>query len=158
MPQKKKKKIISSIIATNRRARYDYEILETFEAGIILTGSEVKSLRARKSSINEAFASEKHGELYLNNAYIAEYSKATPTHEPREARKLLLHKREISKLLNSIKRKGMTVIPLSLYFNKRGLAKVQIAQAIGKQRHDKRENIKQRDWSRQKEQLLRNRN
>ena len=158
MAQKKKKKAPSNIVATNRRARYDYEILEIFEAGIILVGSEVKSLRAGKISINEAFASEKHGELYLQNAYIAEYTKAALSHEPREARKLLLHKREIAKILNSIQRKGLTVIPLSVYFNKRGRAKVQIAQAIGKQRHDKRETIKQRDWGRQREKLLRDNN
>ena len=157
MAQKKKKKAPSTIAAQNRRARHNYAILETFEAGIMLKGTEVKSLREGRASIGEAFASDKHGELYLTNAYIPEYSSGTFSHSPRDPRKLLLHKREIAKIMIAIQRKGLTVIPLSIYFNERGLAKVQLALAQGKQHHDKREADKKHDWDRQKSRLLRER-
>lgn len=155
MAQKKKKKAPGNIAAQNRRARHHYTILETFEAGIMLKGTEVKSLREGRASIGEAFASEKDGELFLNNAYIPEYSSGTFGHNPRDPRKLLLHKREIAKIIIAIQRKGMTVVPLSIYFNDRGLAKVQLAMAQGKQHHDKREAAKKHDWDRQKARLLR---
>ena len=153
-----RKKSPDNIVAMNKRARRNYEILEVLEAGIILKGDEVKSLREGRASITESFASDKHGELYLQNAYIPAYSSAAFALEPRAARKLLLHRREISKFLTAIQRKGMTIVPLSIYFNKRGLAKVQLACAIGKQKQDRRETIKQRDWSRQKSRLLRRNN
>jgi len=153
--QKKKKKAPGNIAAQNRKARHDYTILETFEAGIMLKGTEVKSLREGRASIGEAFASDKDGELFLNNAYIPEYSSGTFGHSPRDPRKLLLHKREIAKIMIAIQRKGMTVVPLSIYFNERGLAKVQLAMAQGKQHHDKREASKKHDWDRQKARLMR---
>ncbi len=153
-----KKKLPSNIVASNKRARFNYQILEVFEAGLILKGTEVKAIREGKVSINDAFATDQHGELYLQNAYFADYSKSVSQHETRAPRKLLLHKREISKILGSIQRKGRSVVPLSLYFNRRGLAKVQLAEVIGKKLHDKRETIKQRDWDKQKARLLREKN
>jgi SsrA-binding protein len=148
------------VVAQNRRARFDYSINETFEAGIMLTGSEVKSLRAGKSSINEAFAGEMVGDgtsLYLFNANIPEYLEANQfNHEPRRPRKILLHKRQVNKLLGAIRRKGMTVVPLQLYFNARGRAKLEIALAQGKKTVDKRETIKERDWQRDKSRILKN--
>ena len=155
MAQKKKKKVVSNIAAQNRRARHNYAILETFEAGIMLKGTEVKSLREGRASIGEAYAHEKDGALYLLNAYIPEYSSGTFGHGPRDPRKLLLHKREIAKLLNAIQRKGQTLVPLSVYFNEKGLAKVELALAQGKQHHDKREAQKKHDWDRQKARILR---
>ena len=152
----KKKRIPGRLAAQNRKARRDYTIEETFEAGIVLLGSEVKSLRLGRASIGEAYAAEKGGELYLNNAYIPEYAASGGSgHEPRGARKLLMHRREINKLMGAINRKGMTVVPLNLYFNKRGIAKVELALAVGKRKTDKRAQIKQRDWDRQKARLLR---
>ncbi len=152
----KKKRIPGRLAAQNRKARRDYTIGETFEAGIVLLGSEVKSLRQGRASIGEAYAVEKGGELYLNNAYIPEYAASgVSRHEPRGARKLLMHRREINKLMGAINRKGMTVVPLSLYFNKRGIAKVELALAVGKRKIDKRQVVKQRDWDRQKARLLR---
>ncbi len=152
----KKKRIPGRLAAQNRKARRDYTIEETFEAGIVLLGSEVKSLRQGRASIGESYAAEKGGELYLNNAYIPEYAASGGSgHEPRGARKLLMHRREINKLMGAINRKGMTVVPLSLYFNKRGIAKVELALAVGKRKTDKRAAIKKRDWDRQKARLLR---
>lgn len=152
---KKKSLIASGTVAQNRRARYDYSIEDTFEAGLMLAGTEVKSLRRGQASINESYAGEKGGELFLFNAYVPEYeSGKTFGHEPRRPRKLLLHHREIGKLLGAIRREGMTLIPLSVYFNKRGLAKVSLALARGKQKADKRMAIKDRDWQRQKSRLL----
>ena len=152
----KKKRIPGRLAAQNRKARRDYSIQETFEAGIVLLGSEVKSLRLGRASIGEAYAAEKDGELYLNNAYIPEYAASGGSrHEPRGARKLLMHRREINKLMGAINRKGMTVVPLSLYFNKRGIAKVELALAVGKRKIDKRQAVKKRDWERQKARLLR---
>lgn len=147
-------------IAVNRRARHDYFITETVEAGIILTGTEVKSLRRGGASIQEAFASGKDGALQLMNAYIAEYGQAGThlQHETHRPRQLLLHKRERDKLLGAVKREGMTIVPLSLYFNKRGIAKVELGLAKGKHKADKRESIKERDWQRDKARVMRERN
>ncbi len=158
MAQKKKKKSLShgNIAAQNRKARHDYFIEENFEAGIMLTGTEVKSLRAGRATITEAYAGEKGGELHLLNAYIPEYSAAGHfSHEPRRPRKLLMHKREISRLFGAIHRNGMTLVPLTIHFNERGIAKVGLALARGKQRADKRATVKDRDWQRQKARLMR---
>jgi SsrA-binding protein len=146
-------------IALNRRARFDYHIEHTVEAGIILTGTEVKSLRAGKASIQDAFAGDRQGKLCLFNLYIAEYGKAGThlQHETRRPRELLLHKREINKLMGAVARDGMTLIPLSLFFNKRGMVKVELALAKGKTQGDKRETIKQREWKREQGKLMRER-
>jgi SsrA-binding protein len=153
---RKKGQAPGTIAAQNRRARYDYAIIETIEAGIALVGTEVKSLRAGQASINECYATEKEGELYLFNAYIPEYKSASAfNHEPRRPRKLLLHKREIAKFLAAQQRQGMTIVPLAIYFNERGRAKVDLALARGKQRHDKRQTTKDRDWKMQKSRLMR---
>jgi SsrA-binding protein len=142
--------------AVNRRARFNYEIGQTFEAGIALTGTEVKSLREGKSNIADSFAGEKGGEIWLFNAYIPEYLQANRfNHETKRARKLLLHKNEVNKLIGAVQREGMTVVPLKIYFNDRGRAKVEIALARGKKLHDKRETEKKRDWAREKGRLLR---
>ena len=154
MAANKKKSSPSNLAAQNRRARYDYSILETVEAGVILKGSEVKSLREGRASIGESYAAEEHGELWLLNAYIPEYSGASSFgHEPRGRRKLLLHRHEIKKLANSVQRRGMALVPLKLYFNARGMVKVLLGLGEGKQSHDKRQTIKNRDWNRQKTQL-----
>lgn len=143
-------------IAENRRARHDYEILSTFEAGIVLQGTEVKSLREGGTSIMEAHADEKQGELYLFNANIPIYKPANRfNHEPKRPRKLLLKKKEISKIVGSIKRDGTTLVALSLFFNKRGIVKVLLALAKGKKKVDKRQDIKAREWQRRKERVLR---
>ena len=156
MAAKKKKSSPGNVAAQNRRARHDYFITETLEAGLMLQGSEVKSLREGRASIGEAYAAEQTGQLWLLNAYIPEYSGAsTFGHEPRGRRKLLLHRREIQKLANAVQRKGMALIPLKIYFNNRGIAKVLLGLGHGKQQHDKRQAIKNRDWNRQKAQLLR---
>ncbi|MGE3622359.1 MAG: SsrA-binding protein SmpB [Bdellovibrionales bacterium] len=146
--------------ALNRRARANYFITDTIEAGIILTGTEVKSLRLGQASIQEAFAGGKDGGLFLLNAYIPEYKQAGVhlQHEPHRARRLLLHKREIDKLLGAVKREGMTLVPLSIYFNKRGIAKVELGLAKGKHKSDKRETIKKRDWEREKGRIMRAKN
>lgn len=142
--------------AQNRKARHDYRIVETLEAGLMLKGSEVKSLREGRGSIGESYADVKNGEVFLRNAYIPEYDGAhIVTHKPRDDRKLLLHKREIAKLWDATQRKGMTVVPLSIYFNDRGIAKAEIAIAEGKKHYDKREAQKSKDWGRQKQRLLR---
>lgn len=156
MATKKKKRKLGAAIAQNRKARHDYSIVETFEAGIMLLGTEVKSLRAGRASIGEAYASEEDGALYLLNAFIPEYESAgIASHAPRGPRKLLLHKKEIAKLLAAINRKGMTLIPLSIYFTERGIAKVELALAEGKQSRDKRQDDKKRDWQRDKARILR---
>jgi SsrA-binding protein len=135
------------VVAKNRRARHDYTITDTVEAGLILTGSEVKSLRAGHASIQESYAGETDGELFLINAQINEYSQANRfNHDPKRPRKLLLKKRELSRLLGAISKKGVTLIPLSLYFNAKGLAKLEIGLAVGKNKADKRETEKKRDW------------
>jgi len=144
------------IAADNRRARFNYAIGDTFEAGIALTGTEVKSLRTGKATIAESFASAKDGEIWLYNANIPEYLQANRfNHAPKRPRKLLLHKREIARLANAVDREGMTIVPLRLYFNEKGRAKLQIAIARGKKLHDKRETEKKRDWNREKSRLLR---
>ncbi|PWE32394.1 SsrA-binding protein [Maritimibacter sp. 55A14] len=144
------------VIAENRRARHDYAIEEDLECGIMLEGSEVKSLRLGQANIAESYASVEDGELWLINAYIAPYAQAkTFGHEERRKRKLLVGKRELSKLWNESARKGMTLVPLVLYFNHRGIAKIKIGIAKGKKTVDKRETEKKRDWQRQKARLLR---
>jgi SsrA-binding protein len=147
-------------VAMNRRARHDYLIVDTMEAGIMLEGTEVKSLRSGQASIQEAFAGPKDGGLYLLNAYIPEYAAAGAhlQHETRRARKLLLHKKEMSKMLGLVKREGMTILPLGIYFNRRGIAKVELGLAKGKHKADKREAIKTREWEREKARTLRSRN
>jgi SsrA-binding protein len=147
------------VVARNRRARFDYFIEDTFEAGIMLEGTEVKSLRGGKASINEAYARPKDGELYLLNAYIPEYGQAGAflQHETHRARKLLMHKRQIARAIQAVDREGMTLVPLSIYFNERGKAKLELALAKGKKVHDKRETIKQRDWQRDQSRLMRRR-
>lgn len=143
-------------VAQNRRARFDYHIDETLEAGLVLYGSEVKSLRKGSASIGESHAGERDGELYLFNAYIPEYPGANRfNHEPRRARKLLVHRRELGKLLGAVKREGVTLVPMSVYFNARGIAKVQLGLARGKKMADKRNAIKDRDWQRDKARLMR---
>ena len=146
----------NKVVAENRKARFNYEIGEKFEAGIALTGSEVKSLRSGKATIAESYADARHGEIWLINSNITEYQQAGRfNHAPKRARKLLLHKRQINKLIGAVEREGMTVVPLKIYFNERGRAKVEIALAKGKKLHDKRETEKQRDWSRERGRLLR---
>lgn len=144
------------IVADNRKARFNYEIMETFEAGIMLKGTEVKSLREGKANIAESYATDQNGEIFLINSYIPEYLKANRfNHEPRRHRKLLLHNREIAKLQNAVQRDGMTIVPLKLYFNEQGRAKLELALARGKKLHDKRQSEKNRDWDREKGRLLR---
>jgi SsrA-binding protein len=142
-------------IAQNRKARHDYLIEDTLEAGLILAGSEVKSLRKGGASINEAYAAERGGELFLMNANIPIYAAARVNHEPRRARKLLLHKKELNRLTGAVTREGMTLVPLGLYFNDRGIAKVAIGLAKGKRKSDKRAAEKERDWKRDKARILR---
>ena len=144
------------LVAENRKARFNYEIGDTLEAGIALTGSEVKSLRSGRANIADSYATDDGGELYLINAHIAEYTQAGRTnHATTRPRKLLLHRKEIGKLAGAIQREGMTVVPLKLYFNQRGIAKVLLGLAKGKKLHDKRDTEKRRDWDRQKGRLMR---
>ncbi len=144
------------LVAENRKARFNYEIEEKLEAGIALLGSEVKSLRTGRANIADAYAASEGGELYLINAHIAEYTQAgRANHEPTRRRKLLVHRREMGRLTGAIQREGMTLVPLRLYFNARGIAKVQLGLAKGKKLHDKRETEKKRDWERQKGRLMR---
>lgn len=143
-------------VADNRKARFNYAIGETFEAGIVLTGSEVKSLRAGKATIAESYADARAGELWLINSNIPEYLQASRfNHAPKRARKLLLQKREINRLVGAVEREGMTIVPLKLYFNEKGRAKVEIALARGKKLHDKRETLKKRSWDRERGRLMR---
>lgn len=145
-------------VAENRRARFDYFIEDTFEAGIALSGTEVKSLRFGEGSIAESYAAVQDGQAWLINANIPEFSHGNRfNHEPKRPRKLLLHQREIEKMIGAVERKGMTLIPLSVYFNGRGRAKVELALARGKQTHDKRQTVKERDWKRDKARLMRDR-
>ncbi|MFZ4122321.1 MAG: SsrA-binding protein SmpB [Caulobacterales bacterium] len=144
------------LIADNRRARFDYFIEETLEAGIVLSGTEVKALRAGRATISESYASPEKGELYLINAYIPEYNPASQfNHEPRRPRKLLVHKRQLNKLFGAVEREGRTLVPLKLYFNDRGRAKLEIALAKGKKIHDKRAASKDRDWKKEQGRLMR---
>ena len=143
-------------IAQNRKAFHNYFIDERLEAGIVLSGTEVKSLRQGRATISEAYAGESNGELYLFNSYIPEYEAGNRfNHEPKRPRKLLVHRREMGRLLGATQRQGVTLVPLSLYFNQRGLAKVELGVARGKKLHDKRASVKERDWQREKQRLLR---
>jgi SsrA-binding protein len=144
-------------VAQNRRARHDYLIEDTLEAGMVLVGTEVKMLRQGQASIAEAFATERDGALYLVNAHIPEYKSARVNHEPGRPRKLLVHHKELNKLLGAIKRDGTTIVPLGLYFNARGIAKCELGLAKGKKKADKREAEKTRDWQRDKARLMRDR-
>jgi SsrA-binding protein len=143
------------VVAENRKARFNYSIEETVEAGIMLTGTEVKSLREGKANIAESYASDEGDEIWLINSHLPEYLQANRfNHEPRRRRKLLLSKREINRLRAGINREGMTLVPLKVYFNEKGRAKLELALAKGKKLHDKRETEKERDWNRQKSRLL----
>jgi SsrA-binding protein len=145
------------VVADNRRARFNYELGETFEAGIALTGTEVKALRQGKATIAESYADSRDGELWLVNANIPEYLQGGRfNHAPKRPRKLLLHKRQIHKLAGAVDREGMTIVPLKLYFNEKGRAKLEIAVARGKKLHDKRETERKRSWERERGRLLRN--
>ncbi len=149
---------VGRITAINRKARRDYIIEQTFEAGIVLTGSEVKALRTGQGNIAESYATARGSELFLVNAYIPEYKQAGPFgHEPRRPRKLLLKKREIEKLTGAVQREGVTLVALKLYFNPRGIAKIELGLGKGRRKSDKRELEKERDWSRQKARLMRQR-
>jgi SsrA-binding protein len=151
-----KKERVFKVVADNRRARFNYEIGEVFEAGIALTGTEVKSLRQGRATIAESYADTRGGELWLVNANIPEYLQASRfNHAPKRARKLLLHKRQISKLATAVEREGMTLVPLKMYFNEKGRAKIEIAVARGKKLHDKRETDRKRSWDRERGRLLR---
>jgi len=146
------------VVADNRKARFNYEILDTFEAGIALTGTEVKSLRRGKATLGESYASAEENQIILINAHIPEYLQANRfNHEPRRPRQLLLHRKQINKLIGAIQKEGMTLIPLKIYFNERGRAKLSLALGRGKKLHDKRETDKQRSWQRDKARLMRQR-
>jgi len=146
------------VVAENRRARFDYFVEDRFEAGIALTGTEVKALRQGEGSIAESYANADGEEIWLINSHIPEYSHGNrQNHEPRRPRKLLLKSREISRLLGAVQRQGLTLVPLSIYFNGNGKAKVELALARGKKVHDKRETVKERDWKREQQRLLRQR-
>ena len=158
MATKARPTTIKKIVAENRKARFNYEIMDTYEAGLVLTGTEVKSLREGKANIAESYASDEDGEIWLINSYLPEYLQANRfNHEPRRRRKLLLSKREMHRLQNAVNREGMTLVPLKIYFNDRGRAKLELALAKGKKLHDKRETSKERDWNRQKSRLLKDR-
>lgn len=150
------KSISHGRIAENRRAKFDYSIVDTIEAGIVLLGSEVKSLRLGRASIAEAYATEEYGHVVLINSNIPEYSSAASgqNHEPKRVRRLLIHKKEKNKILGQIKKDGCTVVPLSLFFNQRGLAKISLGIAEGKKKVDKREVIKKRDWDRDRKSVV----
>jgi SsrA-binding protein len=146
----------NKVVAHNRKARFNYEIGETFEAGIALTGTEVKSLRSGKATIAESYADSRDGEIWLVNSNIPEYLQGGRfNHAPKRMRKLLLHRRQIHKLMGAVDRDGMTLVPLKLYFNDKGRAKVELALARGKKLHDKRETEKKRSWDRERGRLLR---
>ena len=153
-----KKEPTIKVIAENRKARFNYAIEDTVEAGIVLTGTEVKSSRSGKTTIAESYADSKDGEIWLVNANIPEYLQANRfNHEPKRPRRLLLHKKEIGRLIGAVQRDGLTVVPLKLYFNEQGRAKLQIALARGKKLHDKRDTEKKRDWQRDQARILRDR-
>jgi SsrA-binding protein len=151
-----KAKLNRAIVAQNRKARHNYFIEDTLECGLMLKGTEVKSLREGKGGLVDAYAAEEDGELWLVNAYIPDYgSRGYATHEERRPRKLLAKRREIAKLIGQIREKGFTLVPLAIYFNERGIAKAEIGLAKGKKQYDKRDTDKKRDWDRQKARLLR---
>jgi SsrA-binding protein len=144
------------IVARNRKARYEYAIEDTIEVGVVLTGSEVKSLREGRANIAESHAADQGGDIVLLNAHIPEYAGASRfNHEPRRPRRLLLHRREANKLIGAVRRDGKTLVPLSIYFNERGRAKVELALVKGKKAHDKRAATRTREWQRDKERLMR---
>ena len=146
----------SRVVADNRKARFNYEILDTYEAGIALTGTEVKSLRLGKATIGDAYAGPSGEDFFLFNAYIPEYLQANRfNHETKRPRRLLLHRRQIDKLIGATQREGFTVVPLKMYFNERGRAKVELGLGRGKKLHDKRETEKQRDWNRERARVMR---
>lgn len=151
---------INQTVAENRRARFDYTLEDKIEAGLQLFGTEVKSLRHGQCSLNESYVGPKEGEIWLINAHIPEYQQAGHhlQHEPRRPRKLLLHKREIGKIIGAVTREGYTIVPTKLYFDKNGIAKLEIALAKGKKAHDKRETEKKRDWNRDKQRIIRDKN
>jgi SsrA-binding protein len=152
----KKPDLGRTVVAQNRKARHNYFIEETFEAGLVLSGTEVKSLRGGRSSIGESYVTEEGGEAWLVNADIPEYASGNRfNHERKRARKLLMHKKQISKLIGAIQREGRTVVPLQVYFNERGRAKIELALARGKKLYDKRETEKKRSWERERGRLLR---
>ena len=156
MAEKKERPI--KVIAENRKARFNFAVEDTVEAGIALTGTEVKSIRNGKSTIAESYADPKGGEIWLINCNIPEYLQANQfNHEPKRPRKLLLHRKQINKLMGAVERQGMTLVPLKMYFNERGRVKLQLALAKGKQLHDKRAAEKDRDWGREKGRLMRSR-
>jgi len=155
MAPKGSQRVVNKVVAENRKARFNYEIIDTYEAGLVLMGTEVKSLREGKANIAESYASDEGGEIWLINSYLPEYLQANRfNHEPRRRRKLLLSGREIHRLRSAVNREGMTLIPLKIYFNDRGRAKMELALAKGKKLHDKRESEKERDWNRQRSRLL----
>ncbi len=155
MAPKGSQRVVKKIVAENRKARFNYEIMDTYEAGLVLTGTEVKSLREGKANIAESYATDEGGEMWLINSYLPEYLQANRfNHEPRRRRKLLLSKREASRLQSAINREGMTLIPLKIYFNDQGRAKLELALGKGKKLHDKRETEKERDWNRQKSRIM----
>ena len=149
-----------SPVILNRRARREYEIIDTYEAGIILSGPEVKSLRLGRANIGDAYADPREGELWLINCHISEYTNALKEfhYSPTRPRKLLLHKKELVKMINAVNREGATIIPLSLYFNKRGMLKVDLGIAKGKRQYDKRQTEKNRDWKRDQDRIIRDKN
>ena len=156
MADKKERPI--KVIAENRKARFNFAVEDTVEAGIALTGTEVKSIRNGKSTIAESYADPKDGEIWLINCNIPEYLQANRfNHEPKRPRRLLLHRKQINKLMGAVERQGMTLVPLKMYFNERGRVKLQLALAKGKQLHDKRASEKDRDWGREKGRLMRQR-
>ena len=158
MATKARPTTLKKVVSEKRKARFNYEIIDTYEAGLVLTGTEVKSLREGKANIAESYASDEGGEIWLINSYLPEYLQANRfNHETRRRRKLLLSKREISRLRIAINREGMTLVPLKVSFNDVGRAKIALALAKGKKLHDKRETEKERDWNRQKGRLLRDR-
>ena len=141
-------------VAVNRRARFDYEIKETFVAGLVLTGTEVKSMRLGHAQINEAYGVEKDGEIYISQMFVAEYAlKGYETHVEKRDRKLLLTKKEVIKIINALHKKGVTLVAIKLFFDEHGRAKLEVGLGCGKKLYDKRESIKERDWERQKQQL-----
>ncbi len=158
MAKDKKPDTNGKTVAENRKARYSYEVMDTYEAGLALTGTEVKSLREGHANIQESYASAEGGEIWLINSYLPEYLQGNRfNHEPRRRRKLLLKKKEMAKLAQAVEREGMTMVPLKIYFNERGRAKLLLAIARGKKLHDKRETEKRRDWAREKGRLLKER-
>lgn len=155
MSANQKKEFKPKVVAENRKARHNYDIIETFEAGLVLTGTEVKSLRDGKANIGESYASDEGNEIWIINSYIPEYSQGNIfNHEPRRRRKVLLHRKQVVKMQHARTRDGMTIVPLKVYFNEKGRAKVELAIAKGRKAPDKREADKKRDWDREKSRLM----